>query len=99
MKLALPLLAVAAVFALGPYGKAAAATDPEICEIRAALMGSVAQERDKGTSKAKVKKIFESKFGKKYPGFGAYVDLIYDQMKDMSPEEVAKFTKFACSRE
>ncbi|WP_314439406.1 hypothetical protein [Massilia timonae] len=99
MKYTPSLIAVTVVFALFPFAKATAATDPEICEIRAALMGSVAQERDKGTSKAKVKKIFESKFGKKYPGFGTYVDLIYDQMKDMSPEEVAKFTKFACSRE
>lgn len=99
MKFALSSIAFIFVFSLALAPRATAATDPEICEIRAAVMGSVAQERDKGTSKAKVKRIFESKFGKNYPAFSAYVDLIYDQMKDMSPEEVAKFTKFACSRE
>jgi len=78
---------------------ASAATDPEICEIRAAILGSVAQERDKGVSKEKVKKMFQTKFGKRFAGFASYVDLVYDQMKDMSPNEVAAFTKFACARE
>lgn len=62
-------------------------------------MGSVAQERDKGVSKAEVKRIFTRTFGKKFSGFGAYVDLVYKEMKDMSPNEVAKFTEFACNRE
>ena len=86
-----------ATFAM--FSAQASATDPEICQIRGALMGSVAQERDKGVSKAEVKRIFTRKFGGKFSGFRGYVDLVYNEMKDMSPNEVAKFTVFACNRE
>ena len=56
-----------ATFAL--FSAQASATDPEICQIRGALMGSVAQERDKGVSKAEVKRIFTRKFGGRFSGF------------------------------
>jgi hypothetical protein len=73
----------------------ASATEAEICEIRAALLGSVAQERDKGVSKLEVKRML----GKKLSGMSGYIDLVYDQMKGMNPKEVAAFTKYACSKE
>lgn len=63
--------------------------------MRAAILGSAAQERDRGVSKQKVK----AKLGKKLAGMSGYIDLVYEQMKTMSPKEVAEFTKFACSRE
>lgn len=71
------------------------ATDASICEIRAAILGSAAQERDKGVSREKVKRML----GKKLAGMSGYIDIVYDQMKDMSPKEVAAFTKYACSKE
>lgn len=73
----------------------ARATDAEICDIRAAILGSAAQERDKGVSKQKVKRML----GKKFSGMSGYIDLVYDQMKGMSPKEVAAFIKFSCSQE
>ncbi|MCY0914030.1 hypothetical protein [Massilia antarctica] len=73
----------------------AKATDAEICNVRAAILGSVAQERDKGVSKQKVKRML----GKKFSGMSGYIDLVYDQMKGMSPKEVAAFIKFSCSQE
>jgi hypothetical protein len=71
------------------------ATDAGICDIRAALLGSAAQERDKGVSKQKVKQ----QLSKKLAGMGGYIDLVYGQMKNMSPKDVATFTKFSCSQE
>ncbi|MDM5181759.1 hypothetical protein PO883_31760 [Massilia sp. DJPM01] len=73
----------------------AKATDAEICDIRAAILGSAAQERDKGVSKQKVKRML----GKKFSGMSGYIDLVYDRMKGMSPQEVAAFIKFSCSQE
>jgi hypothetical protein len=75
--------------------QSAYATDAGICEIRAAILGAAAQDRDKGVSRKKAK----AKLGKKLAGMSGYIDLVYDQMKTMSPKEVAEFTKFACSRE
>lgn len=43
--------------------------------------------------------MFKTKFGKRFAGFAGYVDLVYDQMKDMSPNEVTAFARFACARE
>lgn len=73
----------------------AKATDAQICDIRASILGSAAQERDKGVSKQKVKRML----GKKFSGMSGFIDMVYDQMKGMSPKEVAAFTKFSCSQE
>jgi hypothetical protein len=71
------------------------ATDAEICEIRAAIVGSAAQERDKGVSKQKVKRML----GKELAGMSGYIDLVYDQMKKMSPREIADLTRYSCLHE
>lgn len=71
------------------------ATDPGICEIRSAFMGSVAQERDKGVKREKVKKTLPRKFVAMSP----WVDIVYDKTTGMTPQEVAAITKLACLRE
>lgn len=71
------------------------ATDAEICEIRAAIVGSAAQERDKGVSKQEVKRML----GKKLAGMSGYIDLVYDQMKKMTPRQIADLTRYSCSKE
>lgn len=66
-----------------------------ICEARAAILGSVARERDKGVSKQKVKQVL----GKKLAKLSGYIDLVYGQMKDVPPEAVAAIAKDACLME
>lgn len=73
----------------------ARATDAEICDVRAAILGAAAQERDKGASRQKVKRML----GKNFSWMSGYIDLVYDQMKGMSTKEVAAFIKFSCSQE
>ena len=62
-------------------------------------MRAVAQERDKGVSKATVKRIFEKQFGKKHRGFHELVDIVYDELKDMTPAQVAATIQYVCLRE
>jgi hypothetical protein len=85
----------AAALLAGLMIQPAGATDAGACAIRASILGSAAQERDKGVSRQKVKQ----SLGKKFAGMSGYIDLVYDQMKGMTPEEVSNFTKFACSKE
>lgn len=73
----------------------AKATEAELCDIRAAILGSAAQERDKGVSEQKVTRML----GKRLSEMSGYIDLVYDQMKGISPKEVAAFIKFSCSQE
>jgi len=94
LKKSILTLAIAATLML----QNAQAGDPDICQIQGATMGSVAQERDKGASKAQVKRIFRKQFGKKYQGFDNLVDIVYDELKDMSPKQVAATVEYVCLR-
>jgi len=58
-------------------------------------MESVAQERDSGVSKADVMR----KAGKKFSSIRPYVDLVYDDMKDLKPQSVGTLFKFTCLKE
>jgi hypothetical protein len=63
----------------------ATATEARICEIRAAFLGSAAQERAKSVNKVNVKRML----AKKLAGISGYIDLVCRQMNDMSPQEAA----------
>jgi hypothetical protein len=71
------------------------AADAGLCEIRASLLGSVAQERDKGVSREKVKR----QLPKDFQGMSPWIDIIYDKTNGMKPSEVAYLVKRACLAE
>jgi hypothetical protein len=73
----------------------AQATEAKFCDMRAALLGSVAQERDKGVSKTKVMQIL----GSKLKGMAGYVNIVYNEMKNEPPKVVEAITRLSCSRE
>lgn len=74
------------------------ALSEELCTIRAALVGSVAQERDNGTSKKKVMSIVLKQLGPQAKGFSAYVDLVYAN-PTMSSDTLYKLAFLSCRRE
>jgi hypothetical protein len=72
----------------------ALAVSPEVCRMRGDLLQGVAQERDKGVSKAEVMR----KLGNKLAGMRPYVDIVYRDMKDMPPSFVRDFVIDTCIR-
>ena len=98
MKLNSTIIATAIAFSASFHAPSAHALPNEICEIRAALIGSVAQERDKGTSKKKVMAITLKSLGPNAKGFSGYVDLVYANPK-LTPDELYKLALFSCQRE
>ncbi len=79
------------------------ATSGEACAFRTELLTAVAEARDQGKPRAQVKqKIGElAAMGSASTraSAGEWVDLVYDDMKKMSPEKVGRMVMAACLRE
>lgn len=78
---------------------ASAATDKEICDLRANLMLGVAQARDEGIPKRNVRKYVEQKTNINFPpSFDIYVDAVYQNRK-YKPNELKTISLYSCYKE
>lgn len=75
-----------------------AAPDPEICKFRGQMMEGVARGRDDGLSKTRATEILQKQFEKKSSSLAEMIDIVYVELKDMSPKQVAAAFEYACLR-
>lgn len=76
-----------------------AISNKEICNIRADLMESIANERDKGKSKEQAKKLIKNNLNSQLPpAFDMYLDAVYEGQK-YSPNEIKTISLYSCYQE
>lgn len=76
-----------------------AISNKEICNTRADLMASIAEERDKGKSKKQVKQLIKKNSNLQLPAaFDTYLDAVYEGKK-YSPSEIKIISLYSCYQE
>lgn len=93
---------VAALLLVSTLGHSQALDTREgVCQWRAALLGSMKQERDNGMPKAKARKILYSKLsGLRKAGFDQWIDLTYhEQTAKVPPAKFAETILTMCLKD
>jgi len=99
MRLSSVYITALAIAAITTFSTRAIAGSPDECRWRADMMHSVAQERDKGASSAAIKRGIQQALKKKNRSLEELIDIVYGDLKNLSPKQVAAAVEYVCLRE